>query len=64
MRYQASIDVNGELEKVTFETDGNPIEYLWGRYGMASYIEYVEVLDAEQPLYGPADNGTTDAGEI
>ncbi len=41
-KYIASIEVNNNLEVVTFETDGNPIEYIWGRYGLSSYIARLE----------------------
>ena len=38
-RYLAYVIVNGELEEVEFVTDGDPIEHLWERYGMSSYID-------------------------
>lgn len=43
-RYEAKVEINGQLEKVEFETDGSPVQYLWNRYGMSSYIEYIEEL--------------------
>ena len=36
--YSAEIEIGGELTTLEFTTDINPIEYLWGRYGMDSYI--------------------------
>ena len=47
-KYIASIEVNNNLEVVTFETDGNPIEYIWGRYGMSSYIARLEEIKPEE----------------
>lgn len=47
MKYEASIEINNELEKLEFKTDKNPVEYLWERYGMSSYIEYVKELKDE-----------------
>lgn len=41
-RYIASIEVNNKLETIVFETDGNQVEYLWKRYGMSTFIEYVD----------------------
>jgi hypothetical protein len=46
--YEASIEVNGELEKVRFSTDKRPIEWLWERYGMSCYIEYVKEVEEEK----------------
>ncbi|WP_207463868.1 hypothetical protein [Enterococcus mundtii] len=40
--YKARIVINNILETIPFETNENPIEYLWGRYGMDSYIEFLE----------------------
>lgn len=45
-KYEANIEINNELQLIEFETDLNPIEYLWQRYGMSSYIEFVnEVIE-------------------
>lgn len=45
-KYIARVDIGGELESVEFETDGSPVEWLWGRYGMATYIENLkEIID-------------------
>ena len=43
--YEANIEINNELQLIEFETDLNPIEYLWQRYGMSSYIEFVNELE-------------------
>ncbi|MGX6979046.1 hypothetical protein ACWN8V_07285 [Vagococcus elongatus] len=40
--YKARIMIENELKTITYETSENPIEYLWGRYGMDSYIDYIE----------------------
>lgn len=45
MKYEANIEINNELQLIEFETDLKPIEYLWQRYGMSSYIEFVNRLD-------------------
>lgn len=44
-KYEANIEINNELQLIEFETDLNPIEYLWQRYGMSSYIEFVNELE-------------------
>ena len=43
-RYEAKVEISSQLVKVEFETDGSPVKYLWDRYGMSSYIEYIEEL--------------------
>lgn len=43
-KYEANIEINNELQLIEFETDSNPVEYLWQRYGMSSYIEFVNEL--------------------
>lgn len=54
-KYLASIELENQLEKVNFETEGSPVEYLWGRYGMDSYIEWIQdvttavVVPEEEP---------------
>lgn len=48
MKYEASIELNHQLQKVEFETDGSPVQYLWDRYGMSCYIEYVKEIPAEE----------------
>lgn len=42
MNYIAYIILNNERTKIEFSTDGNPIEYLWTKYGMDTYIESLE----------------------
>lgn len=44
-KYEANIEINNELQLIEFETDLKPIEYLWQRYGMSSYIEFVNELE-------------------
>lgn len=45
--YTAYIILNNERTKVEFSTDGNPIEYLWTKYGMDTYIESFEKIKEE-----------------
>lgn len=44
-KYEANIEIDNELQLIEFETDLKPIEYLWQRYGMSSYIEFVNELE-------------------
>ena len=44
-KYEANIEINNKLQLIEFETDLKPIEYLWQRYGMSSYIEFVNKLE-------------------
>ena len=41
-KYTANLILDNELTKVEFQTEGNPIEFLWTRYGMDTYIESVQ----------------------
>jgi len=50
MKYEANVMINNELELVKFDIDGNPVEYLWGRYGMDSYIERVDTVDEMEDI--------------
>lgn len=45
--YTAYIILNTERTKVEFSTDGNPIEYLWTKYGMDTYIESFKEIKEE-----------------
>lgn len=47
-KWTANLMINNVLEVVDFETDENPIEYLWGRYGMDSYIERLEEVENDE----------------
>ena len=40
-KYIGNLVLDNELIKVEFETKDNPIEYLWTRYGMDTYIESI-----------------------
>lgn len=42
MKYVATIMIENQLEDIKFETEDNPVEFLWTRYGMDSYIEKLE----------------------
>lgn len=44
--YFAQVDHAGQLIDVRFTTDGSPIQYLWERYGMSSYI--ASLIDASE----------------
>lgn len=46
-KYNANLVLDSELTKVEFETKDNPIEYLWTRYGMDTYIESVYEVKEE-----------------
>ena len=48
MTYEARIAMSGELETYRFKTDGNPVEFLWERFGMSSYIESLKEIKDEQ----------------
>lgn len=45
MKYIANIEIDNQLEKIEFETEDNPVSYLWAKYGMSSYIEKIEEVD-------------------
>ena len=40
--YIAQISQDGSLKTIRYETDENPIGYIWNRYGMSTYIDSVE----------------------
>ena len=42
IKYIAYLVLANERTAVEYETDKNPVEYLWERYGMDTYIESVE----------------------
>lgn len=46
MKYTAYIVLDGVYQPYEFDTDGNPIEYLWTRFGMDTYIDKL-VSDGE-----------------
>ena len=46
-KYIATLVLDNELTKVEFEIKDNPIEYLWTRYGMDTYIESVHEVKEE-----------------
>lgn len=46
-RYIAEVEIDGKLEEVEFITNGNPLDYLWQRYGLSTYIASVQ----EQGVY-------------
>lgn len=48
MTYEAQVVVSGDLQTYRFETDGNPVEFLWERFGMSSYIESLKEIKDEQ----------------
>lgn len=41
-KFIGTVRVNNELERYEFKTDGNPVEHLWERYGMSTYIADLE----------------------
>lgn len=47
-KYKAYLVLDNIYQSVDFETDLNPIEFLWTRYGMDTYIDSLEeILDKE-----------------
>lgn len=47
-KYKAYLVLDNTYQSVDFETDLNPIEFLWTRYGMDTYIDSLEeILDKE-----------------
>ena len=48
-KYKAYLVLDNVYQSVDFETDLNPIEFLWTRYGMDTYIDSLEeALDKEE----------------
>lgn len=47
MNYIAYIILDNERTKIEFNTEENPIEYLWTKYGMDTYIESLEEIKEE-----------------
>lgn len=43
--YIGHVLIDNEIKKILFETDGNPVKHLWGKYGMAVYIEKIEGVE-------------------
>lgn len=41
-KYKAYLVLDNIYQSVDFETDLNPIEFLWTRYGMDTYIDSLE----------------------
>ena len=41
-KYIGTVRVDNKLERYEFKTDGNPVEHLWERYGMSTYIADLE----------------------
>lgn len=47
-KYKAYLVLDNIYQSVDFETDLNPIEFLWTRYGMDTYIDSLEeILEKE-----------------
>lgn len=49
-KYKANIMIANELELIKFQTKENPIEHIWTRYGMDSYIEYIEQIEGFEEM--------------
>lgn len=47
-KYIAYLVLNNVNQPIEFETNENPVEYLWGRYGMDTFIESVEEIVENQ----------------
>ena len=41
-KFIGTVRVDNELERYEFKTDGDPVEHLWERYGMSTYIADLE----------------------
>lgn len=55
IKYIAYLVLANERTAVEYETDKNPVEYLWERYGMDTYIESVEEVGEQTcPQYQKA----------
>lgn len=46
-KYKAILEIGGETIVEEFEIDDNPIEYLWAKYGMSSYIDSIYSIEEE-----------------
>lgn len=40
--YVGYILLDNKIKKVPFRTSDNPVEYLWGKYGMSVYVERID----------------------
>ena len=62
--YIGHVLINNEIKEIPFETDGNPVKHLWGKYGMAVYIERIEgVESAEKEAAEEADENEAEDGD-
>lgn len=62
--YIGHVLIDNEIKKIPFKTDGNPVEYLWGKFGMAVYIERIEgVESAEKEAAEEADENEAEDGD-
>lgn len=43
-KFIGTVRVDNELERYEFKTDGDPVEHLWERYGMSTYIADLEEI--------------------
>ena len=41
-KYTGTVRIDNKLEHYEFKTDGDPVEHLWERYGMSTYIADLE----------------------
>ena len=46
-RWKAQINLGGKLTTVEFETDGKPVEYLWEKFGISTYISTLIEIETE-----------------
>lgn len=58
-KYKAYLVLDNVYQSVDFETDLNPIEFLWTRYGMDTYIDSLEEVSDEKE----AEKEEEDLGE-
>lgn len=41
-KFIGTVRIDNKLEHYEFKTDGDPVEHLWERYGMSTYIADLE----------------------
>lgn len=40
--YTGHVLIDGKIQRVPFKTAGNPVEYLWTKFGMSAYIQKID----------------------
>lgn len=47
-KYSAELILDNKLTTIEFEVDTDPIDYLWTRYGMDTFIATLETLESDE----------------